>query len=96
MVTTSLYQTAEAEYRQIKDVVKMCIDQENFITAQEAKVKINCIQHRLLQSEMDKAMMLYIKFHNQERKILTFILNQLRDKFNNLEPTNVQMIIRHE
>ena len=97
MVTTSLYQTAEAEYRQIKEVVKMCIDQENFITAQEAKVKINCIQHRLLQSEMDKAMiLLYIKFHNQERKILTFILNQLRDKFNNLEPTNVQMIIRHE
>ena len=96
MVTTSLYQTAEAEYRQIKEVVKMCIDQENFITAQEAKVKINCIQHRLLQSEMDKAMMLYIKFHNQERKILTFILNQLRDEFNNLEPTNVQMIILHE
>ena len=96
METTSLYQTAEAEYRQIKEVVKMCIDQENFITAQEAKVKINCIQHRLLQSEMDKAMMLYIKFHNQERKILTFILNQLRDEFNNLEPTNVQMIILHE
>ena len=95
METTALYQIAEAEYRQIKEVVKMCIDQENFITAQEAKVRINYIQHRLLQSEMDKAtILLYVKFRDQERKIDMFIIKQLKDEFNNLEPTNVMMLIQ--
>ena len=79
----------EAKLPQVKEVVKICIDQENFIAAQEIKVQINCIEHTMLKNGMDKAgVLLYLKFRDLEREIDLFILKQLRDEYNRTEPTN--------
>ena len=95
MEIISFYQIVEAKFSQVKEVVKMCIDQENFITAQEVKVQINCIEHTMLRNGMDKAaVLLYLKFRDLEREIDLFILKQLRDEYNRTEPTNQTMQIR--
>ena len=95
MEVIPFYLIVEAKFSQVKEVVKMCIDQENFITAQEVKVQINCIEHTMLKNGMDKAaVVLYLKFRDLEREIDLFILKQLRDEYNSTEPTNQTMQIR--
>ena len=59
----NLLSDVQEEYGRVESVAELCIELNNFVVAQETKVKIACILHRLLRGFMDRPMiLLYGKF----------------------------------
>ena len=84
----NLLSDVQEEYSQVESVAELCVELNNFVVAQETKVKIACILHRLLRGFMDRPMiLLYGKFTMLEGKLTSFILDQLEKEFNRLHPT---------
>ena len=83
----NLLSDVQEEYSQVESVAELCIELNNFVVAQETKVKIACILHRLLRGFLDRPMiLLYGKFTILEGKLTSFILDQLEREFDRLHP----------
>ena len=92
--TNSVHHAVVFHFRELEETMKECILREDFSGAQEVKIEINFLQHRMLRVELDEIMIrLYLKLRELERKIDTFIVMQLRDEFNELETTTQTMEI---
>ena len=92
--TNSVHHAVVFRFRELEETMKECILREDFSGAQEVKIEINFLQHRMLRVELDEIMIrLYLKLRELERKIDTFIVMQLRDEFNELETTTQTMEI---
>ena len=86
----NLLSDVQEEYSHVESVADLCVELNNFVVAQETKVKIACILHRLLRGLMDRPMiLLYGKFTILEGKLTSFILDQLEKEFNRLNPTRL-------
>ena len=84
----NLLSDVQEEYGRVESVAELCIELNNFVVAQETKVKIACILHRLLRGFMDRPMiLLYGKFTILEGRLTSFILDQLEKEFDRLHPT---------